>query len=118
MKILLLPLFTIALVTCAEAITSATIECIGKLSFDCFDIDADGFISFGPLEYRPQYFPAPPVFDRYDRDGDMRLNRTEFLLFQRDPEYASYVLVKVCPGLGAEFCRTRNETYSLAYVIT
>ena len=114
---LVVVLLTIAFASDVEATTAATLECIGRLSFDCFDIDADGFISFGPLEYRPQYFPAPPVFDRYDRDGDMRLNRTEFLLFQRDPDYASYVLVKVCPGLGAEFCRTRNETYSWPYVI-
>ena len=116
-KMLLAPLLAFTLISAAEANTAATKECIERLAFDCFDVEGDGFISFGPLEYRPQFFPSPPVFDRYDRDGDARLNRTEFVLFQRDPDYVSYVQVKVCPGLGTEFCQTRNETVSLTYAV-
>ena len=114
---LLAPLLAFTLISAAQANTAATRECIERLAFDCFDVEGDGFISFGPLEYRPHFFPAPPVFDRYDRDGDARLNRTEFVLFQRDPDYVSYVQVKVCPALGAEFCLTRNETVPLAYAV-
>ena len=109
-------LFAIAFINTAEA-TAATIECIERLAFDCFDMDGDGFLSFGPREYRPQYFPAPPLFHRYDRDGDVRLNRTEFVVFQRDPEYVSYVQGKVCPGLGADFCQKRSKTVSVTFVV-
>ena len=108
MKIFLVFCFIVVLINTSKAcIPGDATDCIERLSFDCFDKNGDGFIEEGPwaMEITPEYFPAPPVISRNDKDNNDRLDRAEYIMLQRDPEYIEHINQFTCPGLDAEFCK-------------